>query len=901
MNRTLRITADHNERRDVPDDGLLIVPGGRARDMLFGLAAEWLKADGLQVAGGVASWQARVAAAQATEETRRDPAAWAQATANAVDALLRTGVTAKDLPSGVSRRVRTAAQLADRYQAELAGSEMVARPAALHAATERGGRPGRTWHIRGYVDLTPETARFVARHALPGSSVRLLRPSDACVTAFEREGWAVADERADPSAAPIPHSGAALHAYAFAGPDDEVRWVMADVVRRLKQGTPAGKLLLIDAQAAARRSLYRQIAREFGVPLRLAVQPSLADTQTGQLVLRVLEVVERPHGYEPVLRLLQHQHLPKMEPEAYNQARLARPQTLATWRRFDARVGALDWPERDTPAGYTERLAATLKHLGLPGVVSEALLGDRNNEDAPASVWHEVLAAVGVAGEPQTLRRYVQTARVALQLQPTETPQTFGPEAENHAIVALWDDVGHRQDAQVTYVLGANEARLPPQLKDDATLDFHDRAVLHDAGLPVETAFQRAERQRVHLQEVLHTTRRTLIFGVPAQDEREALLPSPILKSLDLKVQPAPARAARSLVEARQGFLGDPTVLAGLDPLAEPLARRLAVERGRESDRPHDRYDGSELDARDPTHATFSATSLSDFGGCPFKFYARHLLGVRDHEEESGLLPPRVRGRLWHHTLELAGKAATERLIADGLADEAGRAQGVESEPGERARAYRQAALDALEAAFAEAETREFLPEPALWSRMREVELTSLRRLIESEPFVERNAVPFRYEATLRVTFEGLKFIGYVDRIDRMGDALDLIDYKLGVSKPPGVPDETGRVYFDVQLPLYRALIQEGEGERVRRVRYLSMRSGENLDSDTQPEDEPLHIDGDLLGLIDRVKQQFADGHFPVQPDEKRQACERCDLHAVCRIGPRVERKPDALDAELQA
>jgi hypothetical protein len=901
LNRTLCITAQHNDRSDVPDDGLLIVPGGRARDMLFGLATEWLQADGLQVAGGVASWQARVEAAEATEATRGDPAAWAQATANAVDALLRAGVTERDLPSGVSRRVRTAAQLADRYQAELFGRELVARPAALHAATERGGRPDRTWHVRGYVDLTPETARFVARHALIGSSVRLLRPSDACVAAFEREGWETVNDRGAAPATPTPHADTAVHAYRFASPDDEVRWVIADIARRLKQGTPASKLLLIDAQAAARRSRYRQIAHEFGVPLRLAVQPALADTQTGQLVLRLLEVVERPHGYEPVLRLLQHQQLPKMEPEAYNKARLARPRQLAEWMRFDARAAALDWPGRDTPAGYTERLAATLNQLGLPDAVHPSLPGVKSSDDAPASVWQEVLAAVGLDGERQTLRSYVQTARVALQLQPTETPQTFGPEADNHVTVALWDDVGHRQDTQVTYVIGANEARLPPSLNDDATLDFHDRAALHDAGLPIETALQRAERQRVHLQEVLHTTHSTLIFGVPAQDEREALLPSPILKSLGLEVQPAPTRAARSLIEARQGFLGDPSMLTGLDPLAEPLARRLAVERGRESERPHDRYDGSEVGPRDPSQATFSATSLSDFGGCPFKFYARHLLGVRDHEEESGLLPPRVRGRLWHHTLELAGKAATAHLIATGFADEAGRVIGVESEPGERAAAFRQATLDALEAAFAEAETREFLPEPALWSRMREVELTSLRRLIQSETFVERNAVPFRYEAKLRVTFEGLKFIGYVDRIDRMGDALDLIDYKLGVSKPPGVPDETGRVYFDVQLPLYRALIQEGEGERVRRVRYLSMRSGENLDSDTQPEDEPLQIDGDLLGLIDRVKQQFADGHFPVQPDAKRQACERCDLHAVCRIGPRVERKPDALYPEAQA
>ncbi len=900
MDRTVRITEDPGNRDDVPADGRLIVPGGRSSDPLFALAAERVKDAGKHVAGSVAMWQARVKAAERVDATRHNPSAWAQASAEAVDALLRGGVTTADLPTGVSRRVMTAAALAEQTTAELAGSNLLPRAAVMHTATTLGGPPGDTWHLRGYVDLTPETARFVARHALPGSSVHLQRPSDACLSAFTAEGWTVHDERREPSAPPAPHAAATAHAYSFGSQDEEVRWVLADIARRIDAGTDPSSLLMVDAQAAARRGVYRQIASEFAVPVRLAAAPALGDTPEGQLVLRLLEVVDRPFGYEPILRILQHQHLPKMDAEAYDQARLNRPQTLAAWKRFDARAEALHWPERDTPNGFTERLAITLEHLGLAGATDALGAASIEAGDGQPTVLQEVLAAAGAGTEPQTRRSYVQTARIALQLQRTETQQTFGPDAASHAVVATWDDTAHRHGAAVTYVLGANEGRLPPRLKDDATLDFHDRALLQAAGLPMETAQQRAERQQVHLQEVLSTTQHTLILGVPAQDDREALLPSPILDTLGLTLQPAPARAARSLQEVRQGFLDQPGKLQGTDPLAQALTARLATERRRESEQPHDHHDGVGLDPRDPAQAKFSATSLSDFGGCPFKFFARYLLKVRDYEEETGLLPPRVRGRLWHHTLELAGRAATKHLIAEGWTDEDGTVLADEVTPGDRAHAYRQAVLDHLDEAFTEAERDEYLPESELWSRMREVELTSLRRLVVSDAFLEPTAIPYRYEAKLNVVLEGLPFVGYVDRIDRKGDGLDLIDYKLGASKPPGVPDATRRATFDVQLPLYRALLQESEGVQVRKVRYLSMRTGENLDSDEQREGEPPQVDVDLLDLIDRIKEQFANGRFPVQPDEKRHACERCDLHAVCRVGPRLDRKPDALGFEVQ-
>ncbi len=41
----------------------------------------------------------------------------------------------------------------------------------------------------------------------------------------------------------------------------------------------------------------------------------------------------------------------------------------------------------------------------------------------------------------------------------------------------------------------------------------------------------------------------------------------------------------------------------------------------------------------------------------------------------------------------------------------------------------------------------------------------------------------------------------------------------------------------------------------------------------------------------------LAAGAYPVAPDERREACRLCDLAAVCRVGPRVDRKRDAAEA----
>jgi CRISPR/Cas system-associated exonuclease Cas4 (RecB family) len=46
-----------------------------------------------------------------------------------------------------------------------------------------------------------------------------------------------------------------------------------------------------------------------------------------------------------------------------------------------------------------------------------------------------------------------------------------------------------------------------------------------------------------------------------------------------------------------------------------------------------------------------------------------------------------------------------------------------------------------------------------------------------------------------------------------------------------------------------------------------------------------------LEEFAEHLKRSLADGRFPVDPDVKRDACVYCDFAAVCRKGPRLDRK----------
>jgi hypothetical protein len=153
----------------------------------------------------------------------------------------------------------------------------------------------------------------------------------------------------------------------------------------------------------------------------------------------------------------------------------------------------------------------------------------------------------------------------------------------------------------------------------------------------------------------------------------------------------------------------------------------------------------------------------------------------------------------------------------------------------------------------------------------------------------------------------GLRLHLRMDRVDRVGDALVLIDYKTGKASPGGWrgsrPDQP-------QLPLYAAR----HGEPVAAIAFARLSTadpgydGVGADSDLLP---GLRDAGKLKltdqgdkgfswqqmlaywdGVVQRLAEQHAAGHAEVDPKQP-QVCRGCHLPMLCRVGSRFAAEED--------
>jgi RecB family exonuclease len=266
----------------------------------------------------------------------------------------------------------------------------------------------------------------------------------------------------------------------------------------------------------------------------------------------------------------------------------------------------------------------------------------------------------------------------------------------------------------------------------------------------------------------------------------------------------------------------------------------------------------------DPDARVWSATQLRDLGSCRFRWWVQREWGVRAPDEGAEELTPLLEGRLYHLALAGALHAAVGRRGPDA----------------------RSAALAALEAAFEAAERAERLDDVVPhWPRLRAEHLAHLRALIEAPDFLPDEHEVVGTEERFAGDWHGWAVQGYVDRIDRTPDGVELIDYKLSGRPPAGARDAELKPTLDLQLPLYVDVAAPAlrPGEPVAGAAYLSLRTRARVPARAPGAD-------DLADLLARLRASLAAGFFPPEPDPS--VCRLCDLASVCRKGPHLERRP---------
>lgn len=803
-----------------------------------------------------------------------------------VETLLRADIAPERLLADESDQLRRLAEVLRGYRDGLQARGLI-DPAELFWRVAELDLPRQALSIYGFfrprrdeLTLLDRLAGDGSEFILPGAEEPLFKATQEALKLLTERGWEIAQADGATEATAGWEIGRRILAGRGGGDgvcvlttatiDAEVRAVLGRVRQLLADGVSPEEIALVSNDERAYGAALRAIGWEYDLPVRLDAEIPLEEWRFGSWVRQLLEMVGSGFDYEPTLRFLQHTLSRRIAPGRLAEARRHRPVGLAAWRELAIDPWPADWPA--WPGGHSVgqavnwpvSLAAAESEAGGPG-------GALRRE------WIATLdAALLLVGQPLAEIDLAVAARLRVALgelvewggEEWLSPATFVEEM-TELLAALRLAVPHdrpavglyRPEAMIgtrfehLFILGMIEGVVPGSVAEEPILDLHERKRLRLAGFPLETAADLVRNEKLGLLLTCAAATVSITLSQPRMKGNEATIASALLAGIiDCGDE---NRAPLSLEEQRRaGQAGGPRW--------SEIQLALAVERRRELATGRDEYDGITGRGLEATARSWSASQLTKFGQCRFRWFSQYLLGVAEDDELPEEVTARQYGRLFHRVLELALLDLPE---------------------GTDPRAW---ALARLETAFAAAENdpdNRLYKFPA-WAAQRHEWLSSLREAIESEQFITAGAAIIGREARFVGSWHGLRVNGSIDRIDRTAEGVELVDYKTSSSFPRGARDGSGRLKLDLQLPIYieAAGAQLFPDERVT-GRYYSLTRRQNL-VQREPADATQ-----LEGFAAMVRQSLAEGDFAVDPDVAGEACAYCEFELICRRGPRLARK----------
>ena len=282
-----------------------------------------------------------------------------------------------------------------------------------------------------------------------------------------------------------------------------------------------------------------------------------------------------------------------------------------------------------------------------------------------------------------------------------------------------------------------------------------DRAAAVTLGLPSADFDARARRERLALAQALRLAEVT--FTVRRREGDEPVAPSPLLDAIALarqRVGSPPLRSTDAIAALRQVAPAPILRPAPAAPAGLPDA--------------------------------LSATSIEALRACPYKFFARYVLRLREADELQREVDKRDYGNWLHavlHRFHQQRGAATDDPVALLAA-----AQAVTTESG-----IDPAALLPLRAGF-----EQLVPAYLAWLHARDA---AGLRWVDGERRIERDAAELG----------GPKLSGVIDRVDEGPLGIELIDYK--TSAPAKFRSALRNRFEDTQLAFYALLVNADDAD----------------------------------------------------------------------------------------
>jgi RecB family exonuclease len=310
----------------------------------------------------------------------------------------------------------------------------------------------------------------------------------------------------------------------------------------------------------------------------------------------------------------------------------------------------------------------------------------------------------------------------------------------------------------------------------------------------------------------------------------------------------------------------DPVAIHALPASARDWATMRMSRASATADRFHGR-----IGPQTPT--AWSVSALETYLGCPFRFFAQHVLRLEEEPDDEEIMDPRRQGRFVHGVFEAffaAWQASGRRAITPDNIDEA-------------------------RVLFAEAVDRSLTDLPEEEAGLERTRLLGssaaaglgeavLRMEAERPTAVVERLLEHRLDGDVEIATEsGTRVVhlrGKADRLDLLEDGtFRLIDYKLGW------PPNKARA---LQLPIYglcaeqRLARRHGRAWTLGEAAYLAFKGPKRV--------VPLFSGpGERDEVLAKAQQRLADtldaidrGEFPPAPDDVFR-CETCDFASVCR------------------
>ncbi|MBC8098747.1 MAG: PD-(D/E)XK nuclease family protein [Armatimonadetes bacterium] len=473
------------------------------------------------------------------------------------------------------------------------------------------------------------------------------------------------------------------------------------------------------------------------------------------------------------------------------------------------------------------------------------------------------------------------------------------------------------------FILGLSEGVFPAPLAEDPLYLDSERTALRAHGVYLLTRAERASDEGL-FYELLALPRSTLTLTRPAAQDGQPWNESHLWRAVqavftDLKVERlragevVPAAQVASLNEAALAVADglnspqpDADTLALYDWLtAQHPAYWGQIRAGRDAEArrldhhtPHDAYSGRLSDPGLIAHAAarlderrlWSATQFNEFGTCAFRFFAHRLLKLETLEPPAEGMDALQAGSLNHKILETTYHA----FAADGLPI---------------APMHAPHALDLLHSAAAhiltEAPERYGFRPTALWRQEQARLVERLTRLVtldfsEDSPIakhfpgaerrVYQTEAAFGRDAELWIELGDdagrVRVNGSIDRIDRVGDALVVMDYKSGSTKFSTTEMREGRNFqMVVYLLAAESLLGASKARRVAGGLFWHLGKGE-VSGVLRADQDAGEIIAAAREHLARYVVQMRAGDFAVQPSKPTggQCSAHCEYRELCRL-----------------